>query len=221
MACMSHDYHVNSQAIAFSSLYLSAGTYNGSQQIFVGEYSLSEQGVIQHRKQTNLPSLPEELTFKAGSPETSKVLQLGRRRKDIPDRGSRWVTAWTWKHAVLSVRGGNRYTWTRQFGENQKGAGNGAGEKFTEPAWERLWIISWSLPSVLQALRRHGRTVNGAAAVWRQEDWRQRRWLGGCCNNQIRDKCLGNAGQCGVWSGFGVYGAETELTLPGWGCFDY
>lgn len=123
--------------------------------------SLSEQSVMQHRKQTDLSSFTEDFTFTVGSPKMSRVLQWGKRERtfQVEDPGK-------WRHGDVAVLCKSRSrkesgipgpcnVWT-----NWRGAGSEAGEKFTEPDGAGLWTLLRSLASVLKALRRHGRALS-------------------------------------------------------------
>ena len=79
------------RGFAFSSVYLSAGTYNGLYNImglnkYLSDDILSEQSVMKQRKQTDFFN---SITFKADSPKMSRVLQQGKRERtfEVEDSG--------------------------------------------------------------------------------------------------------------------------------------
>lgn len=80
----------------FVSLFLNAGTYNGSQQIYVKLYFLS--GIMQHREQTGFPSFTEDLTLKCGSLKMGRDMRWGKRKRafHVEDLGE-------WRHGDMDM----------------------------------------------------------------------------------------------------------------------
>lgn len=82
------------RGFVFSSLYLSAGSYNGLYNImglnkYLSDDILSEQSVMKQRKQTDFFNFIEDFTFKVDSPKMSRVLQRGKRERtfQVEDSG--------------------------------------------------------------------------------------------------------------------------------------